>query len=70
MMDAPAPFVVSSTNFDWHDPIECGTYAEALATAKRRGFCATIKHGGKFVASWCPMLGTHVYDRALATLQR
>jgi hypothetical protein len=65
-MTTDAPFVVRSMNFDWHEPIECPTYAEAIAAAKRRGFQAAIRRGGKLVASWCPLHGTQVNDRALA----
>lgn len=65
-VNAAASYSVKSDNFSWHEPVPAASYAEALATAKRRGFEATIWHDGARVANWSPLYGTRIYSRELA----
>lgn len=65
-MNNAAAFAVKSDNFSWHEAVPASTYTEALETAKRRGFEATIWAGETRVANWSPLYGTKVYNRALA----
>ena len=59
-------YTVQSCNFNWHQPVPAATYAEALATAKQRGWEARIKCDGELVAVWSPLYGTQVYNRSKA----
>lgn len=72
-----ARFQVLSTNFDFHTPRDCESFAEAIDAAKARGFEAQIYanvgketprsvEGRALVASWSPLYGTKIYNRALA----
>jgi hypothetical protein len=65
-MSNAAAYTVKSDNFSWHEPVPAASYAEALETAKRRGFEATIWFKGTRVANWSPLYGTRVYSRTLA----
>lgn len=64
--DKVPEYTVRSCNFSFHEPIVCATYTEALAAAKARGFQARVELAGELVATWCPLYGTHVYNRTLA----
>ncbi len=59
-------FAVLSCNFSFHAPVVVATYTEALVAAKTRGFEARIESASTLVATWSPLYGTKVYDRALA----
>lgn len=65
-MNSATQYTVNSDNFSWHTPVPAATYTEALATAKARGFEATIWSNGVRVANWSPLYGTKVYNRTLA----
>ncbi len=59
-------YAVSSCNFDFHPVVTCDTYADALATAKARGWEARIMCADELVATWSPLYGTRVYNRDMA----
>jgi hypothetical protein len=66
MNNAATQYTVLSCNFSWHQPVPAASYEAALQTARQRWFEATIRKGDELVASWSPLYGTRVYDRALA----
>jgi len=65
-MSNAAAYSVKSDNFSWHEPVPAASYDEALDTARRRGFEATIWHGETRVAHWSALYGTKIYNRELA----
>jgi hypothetical protein len=61
-----ARYSVKSDNFSWHEAVPAATYTDALETAKRRGFEATIYCGETRVAHWSALYGTRTVNRELA----
>ena len=56
-MNTPT-YTVVSTNFDFHAPVSCKSFREAVEVATKRGWEASITDGmGEAIASWSPVFG-------------